>query len=109
MPRVRLPDSSIRTFPDDMSREQIAAVLRREFPAPRPASLEPGETHRRPNGASASYSASMGRYVVQDSQGTPRGFRLTLDAAIDLADAVPPPPPPRSKPEPQPAPKRVDV
>jgi hypothetical protein len=106
MPRVRLPDGSIRTFPDDMSREQIAAALRKEFPAPRPTVLEPGETHRRLNGATVSFSAVMARYVVQDSAGTPRGFRLTLDAAIDLADAVLPPPPPRSKPEPQPEPTR---
>jgi hypothetical protein len=51
----------------------------------------------------------MQRYVVYDAAGTARGFRTSLDAAIDLADSILPPPPPRSKPEPQPAPKRVDV
>jgi hypothetical protein len=106
MPSVRLPDGTIRDFPEGMSREQIAAVLRREFPAPRPATLEPGETHRR-NGASVSFSAPMGRYVVQDAAGTPRGFRLALDEAIDLADALLPPPPPRIQPRPALAPLMV--
>jgi hypothetical protein len=109
MPRVRLPDGSIRDFPEGMSREEIAAVLRKEFPAPRPASLEPGSMHTRPNGAMVGFSPAIGRYIVHDAAGTPRGFRQTLDAAIDLADAILPPPPPRSKPEPQPVPKRVDV
>jgi hypothetical protein len=102
MPRVRLPDGSIRNFPDEMSKAEIAAVLRKEFPAPQPGPLEPGERARRANGAEVSFNAVMARYVVLDSQGTPRGFRLTLDEAIDLADALPPPPAPRIKPKSQP-------
>lgn len=110
MREVLCPNGDIAEFPENMSDEQIEEILRREFlDEPRPASLAPGEwTHRR-NGASVTLSASMGRYVAYDAGGKPRGFRQTLNAAIDLADALPPPAPPRSKPEPQPVPKRIDV
>jgi hypothetical protein len=51
----------------------------------------------------------MGRYVAQNSQGRPYGFRPTLDAAIDLADTIPPPPPSRVKPKSAPKPEeRID-
>jgi hypothetical protein len=109
MTKVRLPDGSIEIFPDDMSHAVIEAILRKRFPPPRPKSLEPGERAWRGNGAEVSFSPVMQRYVVYDAAGTARGFRTSLDAAIDLADSILPPPPPRSKPEPQPAPKRVDV
>jgi hypothetical protein len=89
MPRVRLPDGSIRDFPDQMSKAEIAAVVRREFPPPRPTTLEAGERARRANGAEVSFSQVMQRYLVHDAAGTPRGFRTSLDAAIDLADALP--------------------
>jgi hypothetical protein len=99
MTAVQLPDGTIEHFPDDMPDTEIVAVLRKRFPPPRPESLQPGETHTRPNGASVSFSAVMGRYVAQNCQGRPYGFRPTLDAAIDLADTIPPPPEPRVKAE----------
>ena len=37
----------------------------------------------------------MDRYVVEDATKRPRGFRATLDEAIDFADALPPPRAPR--------------
>jgi hypothetical protein len=101
MTAVQLPDQTIEHFPDDMPDTEIVAILRKRFPPPRPKSLQPGETHTRPNGALVSFSAAMRRYVVQNSQGRPYGFRPTLDAAIDLADTIPPPPPPTPKPKPQ--------
>jgi hypothetical protein len=109
MTKVRLPDGSIEIFPDDMSHAVIEAILRKRFPPPRPKSLEPGERAWRGNGAEVTFSPVMQRYVVYDAAGTARGFRTSLDAAIDLADAILPPPQPRTKPEQQPAPKRVDV
>ena len=100
MIEVRCPDGSIARFPDGMSDAEIEVVLRREFPEPRPTSLEPGEVAKRGNGATVGFSASMARYIVLDAAGTPAGFRLSLDEAIDLADALPPPRPPRPvKPE----------
>jgi hypothetical protein len=106
MTKVRLPDGSIEIFPDDMSHAAIEAILRKRFPPPRPKSLEPGERAWRGNGAEVSFSPVMQRYVVHDAAGMPRGFRTSLDAAIDLADSILPPPQPRSKPEPQPVPTR---
>jgi hypothetical protein len=49
----------------------------------------------------------MRRYVARNSQGRPYGFRPTLDAAIDLADTIPPPPALRAKPVPK-SEKRID-
>ena len=43
MPEVLCPDGSIAEFPDEMSEEEIAAVLCREFPEPRPCRLGAGE------------------------------------------------------------------
>lgn len=91
-----------------MSREEIVAILRAKFP-PRPASLEPGEWYHCANGCSVIHSAAMSRYVAYDRDGTARGFRPTLDAAIDLADALPPIPSPRTRPEPAPTPAAPDV
>jgi hypothetical protein len=109
MTAVQLPDQTIEHFPDDMPDTEIVAILRKRFPPPRPESLQPGETHTRPHGALISFSAVMRRYVVQNSQGRPYGFRPTLDAAIDLADTIPPPPEPRAKPKTEPKPEeRID-
>jgi hypothetical protein len=109
MTAVQLPDGTIEHFPEDMPDAEIVAILRKRFPPPRPKSLQPGETHTRPNGASVSFSAVMGRYVAQNSQGRPYGFRPTLDAAIDLADTIPPSPPSRVKPKSAPKPEeRID-
>jgi hypothetical protein len=109
MIEVRCPDGSIARFPDGMSDAEIETVLRKEFPAPRPASLEPGERARRANGAEVSFSPVMQRYLVHDAAGTPRGFRISLDAAIDLADALPPLIPPRPVKAPTTAPTVRDV
>jgi hypothetical protein len=105
MAQVLCPDGSIAQFPDDMGEEEIAAILKREFlEEPRPTSLEPGEVARRRNGASITFSTSMARYVVRDSLGAPRGFRSTLDEALDFADNIPSPPPLRGKTKPAPLP-----
>ena len=95
MIEVRCPDGSIARFPDGMSDAEIEAILRREFPEPRPLSLELGEVAKRDNGATVAFSASMARYVIQDAAGKPVGFRIGLDAAIDFADALPTPRAPR--------------
>jgi hypothetical protein len=103
---VEVSNGELVTFPDDMTDAEITAELRKRFPPPRPESLQPGETHTRPNSASVGFNAVMRRYVVQNSQGRPYGFRPTLDAAIDLADTIPPPPPSRVKPKSAPKPEK---
>ena len=110
MIEIRCPDHSIARFPEGTSDEQIAAALRREFPEQRPASLEPGERARRGNGAEVSFSPVMQRFVVEDASGTPRGFRTTLDAALDLADSIAPLPVKATpKPQPKPEPSRHEI
>lgn len=102
MTDIRLPDGTIARFPDDMTGAEIEAVLQKQFPVPRPVSLKPGERARRGNGAEIAFSAVMQRYVISDAAGTPCGFRLTLDEALDFADILPPPRAPQPvKPEPK--------
>jgi hypothetical protein len=102
---IELPDGSVASFPDDMSDAEIKAVLRKRFPPPPPTSLEPGERLPRKN-ASVVFNEQFGRFVVYDNAGRPHGFRPTLDAAIDLADTIPPPPPSRVKPKSAPKPEK---
>lgn len=106
MIEIRCPDGSVAQFPEGTSDEAIATALRRQFPAPRPVSLEPGERARRGNGAVVTFNAVMGRYVVEDSQGKPCGFRSALDAALDFADSMVPPPV-KATHKPEPGPKRA--
>jgi hypothetical protein len=104
MPDIRLPDGSIARFPAGTSDAEIAAALRQRFPPPRPrpTTLQPGERELRDNGAEIVFVEEFSRYAVYDVAGTLRGFRPTLDEAIDLADSIQPPPPPRVKPKPAP-------
>lgn len=91
MIEILCPDGSLAQFPDGTSDDAIATALRRQFPPPRPEALQPGEWAHRANGASIMLDATMSRFIVYDAAGTPRGFRLTLDEALDFADALPPP------------------
>jgi hypothetical protein len=98
MPDIELPDGSVASFPDDMSNAEIKAALRKQFPPPRPTSLAAGEAAQRTH-AIVTFNAEFERYAVHDSGGGFRGFRKSLDAAIDFADRIQPPPPPRVKPK----------
>ena len=95
MALFRAAEGSLALFPPETTDETIAAALRQQYPEPRPQVLNSGEWAHRANGASINLSASMGRFVIYNAAGTPRGFRLTLDDAIDSADAMSPLPPPR--------------
>ena len=79
MPDIRAPDGSIRRFPDSMSQDQIAVIMRREFPAPRPSGSEfvGGRSNTRverpstAGGAALSLAQGVGDFLTSTVQGLP--------------------------------------
>lgn len=72
---VELPDGSIAEFPDDMSQEQIAAVLKKQFPAQQPAA-----TQAQPQGPL--------RIPAVASQGALEGAADTVDAVLNTPNRL---------------------
>lgn len=80
---VELPDGSIAEFPDDMPQDQIAAVLKKQFPAPQQAQPEalPGGSAR--PAAVASQSVMEGAADTVDAVlNTPNRLANLAKAAI---------------------------
>lgn len=95
MAKIDLPGGEVIYFPDDLSRGQIEAEIRKHFPEPRPEALDPGGTLKRRNGTRVTHDEQLGRYFVYGTDGKLCALRNTLDEALDLADGLQPPPPPR--------------